>query len=185
MQLLLSKVCESLRFGQSKKTWEVLWSVRVFFAFKEKRRPDKYYLWEENLISYMNVFSLYSKCEFNFRNSSLKTLVVFSAIFVADTKIIFRYDFVASLMFCTNFSFAIFSLMFFPLCLKVFSDILKIYELPKINNKISKYCPNSCLNKDHLPVQFYIRTSSGFWTIPLLSLLKMCSRVQMIFWYLI
>ena len=110
----------------------------------------------------MNVFSLYSKCELNFRNSSLKTLVVFSAIFVADTKMIFRYDFVASLMFCTNFSFAIFSLMFFPLCLKVFSDILKIYELPKINNKIPKYCLNSCLNNDHPPVQFYIRTSSDF-----------------------
>ena len=30
--------------------------------------------------------------------------------------------------------------MFFPLFSKVFTDILKIYELPKIYNKIPKYC---------------------------------------------
>ena len=44
------------------------------------------------------------------------------------------------LMFCSRFSFTIFLLMFFPLCSKVFIDILKIYELPKINNTIPKYC---------------------------------------------
>ena len=30
--------------------------------------------------------------------------------------------------------------MFFPLCAKVFINILKIYELPKVNNTIPKYC---------------------------------------------
>ena len=30
--------------------------------------------------------------------------------------------------------------MFFPLFSRVFTDILKIYELPKIYNKIPKYC---------------------------------------------
>ena len=40
---------------------------------------------------------------------------------------------------CSNFSFTIFSLMFFPLLPKVFTDILKIYELHKIYNKIPKY----------------------------------------------
>ena len=30
--------------------------------------------------------------------------------------------------------------MFFPLYSKVFTNILKIYELPKINNTIPKYC---------------------------------------------
>ena len=30
--------------------------------------------------------------------------------------------------------------MFFPLFSKVFTNILKIYELPKINNTIPKYC---------------------------------------------
>ena len=33
-------------------------------------------------------------------------------------------------MFCSNFSFTIFLQMFFPLFSKVFTDILKIYELP-------------------------------------------------------
>ena len=45
----------------------------------------------------MHVFSLYLKCEFSFKNSSLKTLAVFLPIFVADTKIIFHYNFVAPL----------------------------------------------------------------------------------------
>ena len=30
--------------------------------------------------------------------------------------------------------------MLFPLYSKVFTNILKIYELPKINNTIPKYC---------------------------------------------
>ena len=30
--------------------------------------------------------------------------------------------------------------MFFPLCSIVFTNLLKIYELPKINNTIPKYC---------------------------------------------
>ena len=40
---------------------------------------------------------------------------------------------------CSNFSFTTFSLMFFPLFSKVFTNILKIYELPKIHNKIPNY----------------------------------------------
>ena len=42
-------------------------------------------------------------------------------------------------MFCSNFSFTNFLLMFFPLFSKVFTDILKIFELPKIYRKIPKY----------------------------------------------
>ena len=34
--------------------------------------------------------------------------------------------------------------------------------------------PNTCLNNNHLPGQFYVPTSSGFWTIFLLTLFKMC-----------
>ena len=37
------------------------------------------------------------KPEFNLQKEQFKMLVVFSPIFVADTKIIFRYDFVAPL----------------------------------------------------------------------------------------
>ena len=44
------------------------------------------------------------------------------------------------LIFCSKFSFTIFLLMFFPLFSKVFTNTLKIYELPKINNTTPKYC---------------------------------------------
>ena len=39
-------------------------------------------------------------------------------------------------MFCFNFNFTTFSLIFFPLFSKVFTNIVKIYKLPKIYNKI-------------------------------------------------
>ena len=42
------------------------------------------------------------------------------------------------LLFCFKFSFTIFLLMFFPIFSNLFTDILKIYELPKIYNKILK-----------------------------------------------
>ena len=49
------------------------------------------------------------------------------------------------LMFCSKFSFTIFSLISFPLCLKFFINILKIYELPKKSNTIPKYCQTHVL----------------------------------------
>ena len=49
------------------------------------------------------------------------------------------------LMFCSKLSFTIFLLIFFPLCSKVFINTLKIYELPKINNTIPKYCQTHIL----------------------------------------
>ena len=39
LQPLLLKVSESFRFGQSKKTWEVLWSVESSLLLK--RRDDQ------------------------------------------------------------------------------------------------------------------------------------------------
>ena len=42
------------------------------------------------------------------------------------------------LLFCFSFSYTIFLLMFFPLYSNVFTNLLKIYELPKIYNKILK-----------------------------------------------
>ena len=60
------------------------------------------------------------------------------------SKICFLYAYVDKmiiqqrLMFCSKFSFTIFLLMFFPLFSKVFTNILKIYELPKIYNRILK-----------------------------------------------
>ena len=71
-------------------------------------------------------------------------------------------------MFCSNFNFTIFS--------KVFTDILKIYELHKIYYKIP-YCQILVLT-----IIIYqansVPTSSGFVTIPLLTLLKLCPRMQ-------
>ena len=43
-------------------------------------------------------------------------------------------------MFCSNFRLAIFSLMFFPLFYTIHTDILKIYELPEINDEVPKCC---------------------------------------------
>ena len=61
------------------------------------------------------------------------------------------------LLFCFKFSFIIFLLTFFQLFSNVFTNILKIYELPKMYNKI--------VQNNHLPGQFYVTTSSGFWTL--------------------
>ena len=76
-------------------------------------------------------------------------------------------------MFCSKFSFKIFLLIFFPLFSKFFTCILKIYELPKMDN--SKILPNTCLNNNHPPGQFYVASPSDFWTIALLTLQKMCT----------
>ena len=45
----------------------------------------------------MQIFGLVTKCKFIVKNSSFEMLVVFSHIFVADTKITFVYNFVAPL----------------------------------------------------------------------------------------
>ena len=51
--LLLLKVCKMLLEKQNKNDCSILWSVWVFFAFLKKRRPKKYFLWEENLVFHM------------------------------------------------------------------------------------------------------------------------------------
>ena len=77
------------------------------------------------------------------------------------------------LMLCFKFSFTIFLLMFFPLFSKVFTNILKIYELPKIYNKILKklltiiiYQVNS-MSQLHLASELYWKCTLGgkglFW----------------------
>ena len=50
--------------------------------------------------NFLNVDSCFdvTKCKFIVKDSSFKMLVVFSPIFVADTKITFVYNFVAPLM---------------------------------------------------------------------------------------
>ena len=48
-------------------------------------------------------------------------------------------------MFCSKFNFTIFLQMFLSIIFKVFTNILKIDELPKINNKTPKYCQTPVL----------------------------------------
>ena len=53
LQLLLLKVCGSFRFRQIKKLEVYFGLYESSFIFVEERRPNKYYLCEVNLISYM------------------------------------------------------------------------------------------------------------------------------------
>ena len=77
------------------------------------------------------------------------------------------------LLFCFKFSFTKFLLLFFPLFSNVFTNILKIYELPKIYNKILKklltiiiYQVNS-MSQLHLASELYWKCTLGgkglFW----------------------
>ena len=58
LQLLLLKVCETFLFRQSNNVYSILWSVSVFFPFLENRRPNRCWLWEENLVFHMQIFNL-------------------------------------------------------------------------------------------------------------------------------
>ena len=68
----------------------------------------------------------------------------FLCTFDDQMKILYR--------FCFKHSFTKFSLVFFPLFSNVFTNICKIYELPKIYNKKPKTQSNTCFN-DNLPGQ--------------------------------
>ena len=92
---LLNLECESFLLKQNKKTCIILRSVWVFFGFPENRRPNRYYLWEVNLFSYIQIVSLMCLSVNLSWNIADKMLVVFLRIFVADTKMIFGYNFLA------------------------------------------------------------------------------------------
>ena len=105
---------------------------------------------------------------FNCELCQSEFLVLSGRIIMKLSKICFSWVYVDQmiiqqrLMFNAKFNFIIFLLMFFPLFSKVFSNILKIYELTKINNTIPTYCQKTCLNNNYLPGQFYVTNSSGF-----------------------
>ena len=98
--------CETFLFRQSKKACSIIWSTWVFFAFLEKRRPNKYCSWKVNLVFHIKRFSSQSVNLF-------WVLVVFPPIFVVNTKIIYSYDFVAPLMMIMIFSFFVYLIHFF------------------------------------------------------------------------
>ena len=80
LESLLSKACGSFLFRQSEKTSGILWSVWVFYTYLEVM-----------VIVWCDKVQIYRE------KQRFKMLVVLSPIFVADTKIIFGYDFVARL----------------------------------------------------------------------------------------
>ena len=80
LESLLSKTCGSFLFRQSEKTSGILWSVWVFYTYLEVM-----------VIVWCDKVQIYRE------KQRFKMLVVLSPIFVADTKIIFGYDFVARL----------------------------------------------------------------------------------------
>ena len=87
----------------------------------------------------MYIFS--QKCEFSLKKWQLKTLVVFSAIFVADTKIIFRNDFVAPLKKQVKMFFYFikkqFKMLVFISCLVFFGVYIHIqYFCDMVRNKL-------------------------------------------------
>lgn len=59
LQSLILKVCESFLSTQSKKkTCSIGWSVWVLLTLQEKKRPNKYFLRQVNLVLYMYILIL-------------------------------------------------------------------------------------------------------------------------------
>ena len=111
-----------------------------FFTFLEKRRQHKYCLCEVNLVSSCKYLIWWAKGYICLEKQQFKTLVASSPIFVADTKIIFGYNFVAP-PFKNNkviikFSF---KLRHFFLCVTLCHVILRLKTIKaRSMNKIKK-----------------------------------------------
>ena len=69
-------------------------------------------------------------------------------------------------VFCCNFILTIFLLIFFPLLRNVFSDILKIFELAKIYNKIPKYCQAFLVTITIYQITFFSQLHLAFELYP-------------------
>ena len=96
LQLLLLKDCGCF-FGDRIKKLAVYFSLLVFFAFLEKRRPKKIlFIGSKSNFSYVDFQSDVQKCKFTLKNSSLKCWLCFP-YFCGDAKIIYNCDFVAPL----------------------------------------------------------------------------------------
>ena len=83
MELLLLKVCGSVLFRQSEKTFvHLLWSVRFFFTFLNK------IMFVRGKFSFLYVY-IWFDVQISREKQRFKLLIVFSPIFVADKKNIF------------------------------------------------------------------------------------------------
>ena len=69
-------------------------------------------------------------------------------------------DYTIEIIFLVQIQIYNILLMFFPLFSNVFTNILKIYELPKIYNKILKKLFTIIIYQVN-----YVTISSGFWTL--------------------
>ena len=124
---------------------------------------------------------------FNYKLCQSKFLVLSSRIIMKLSKICFLCTYIDKtiiqqrLLFCSKFSFTIFLVIFFPLCSKVFADILKIYELPKIDNTIPKYCQTHVWTIINYQANSMSQLHLASVFIPLLTLLKTCPCGQRIF----
>ena len=75
--LVLLKVCGLLLFRKSKKTFGILWSVWVFFAFLGVKGLNKFCLWEANLLVYIDFWFDVRNCKFIVKNSIIKCWLYF------------------------------------------------------------------------------------------------------------
>ena len=62
LQLLLLKVCKTFLCKQSNKVYDILWSVSVFVAFLEKKKPNRYRSSHSEVFLQKGVLKICSKC---------------------------------------------------------------------------------------------------------------------------
>ena len=77
LKRVLLEVCEPFLFRQREKACIILWSVRAFFAFLEKRKPNKYCLGEVNFVFICRYLAWCTKCKFTMKRNSLKCWLCF------------------------------------------------------------------------------------------------------------
>ena len=113
------------------------WSHVVVFNSCIKLVINKYKtaVFQTDLIMTFNI----ELCQSKFSLLSGRIIMKLSTICFLCTYV-YKMIIQQRLMFFSKFSFTIFLLMFFTLCSKVFINILKICELPNVNNTIPKYC---------------------------------------------
>ena len=100
LQLPLLMICGSFLFRQSKKTYGILQSIQSMYTQHISRgEKTKQILLLRRKFSFLfiDIWFDVTKYQFIMQNSSFKMLVVFSSIFVEDTKITFVYNFVVPL----------------------------------------------------------------------------------------
>ena len=151
------------------KRWKAEITLKPSSGFELVCQPSYYQVWIKVTIQTDSIMTL--NCE-QFQNE-------FSVLSGRVVKHMFPLhicrpnDYTIEILFCFKFSFTIFLTRFFPLFSNVFTNIVKIYELPNIYNKILKilltiiiYQINS-MSQLHLAFELYWKCTLGgkrlFW----------------------